>query len=320
MKKIFKTFAVLAAVAALGFGFVSCASDDDNGGSSGGGNGGGGNGGHSVTLHFDKGIPGNSVIGPQYLKTGEKATRPKDLVYDGYIFDNWYTNKEFTTVFDFDTPITTDKSDVTVYAKWTLDPSYVNNWTLEITVNDSTETVSNDIDAALEKIGAISADSTIKISGMIISDYGDSDNNLRKIEGKIKDIPSSYTYNLDLSGLSIKIRSDISANSYLVDYHFMSGGFNANSLENIKTLKTPKAGSINTYTLSECTAITVTKGTDEFYCGPARNIESFTFEDATGWTYHIYNNADTKGKVSDIEDITAFVKECGCLIDFNHSN
>ena len=45
MKKIFKTLAVLAAVAALGFGFVSCGdSGDDNNGSgspsSGGGNGG----------------------------------------------------------------------------------------------------------------------------------------------------------------------------------------------------------------------------------------------------------------------------------------
>lgn len=320
MKKLFKTLAVLAAVAALGFGFVSCASDDDNGGSSGGGNGGGSTSGHSVTLYFNKGIPGNSGIDPQYLKTGEKATRPKDLVYDGYIFDNWYTDKEFTTVFDFDTPINTDKSDVTVYAKWTLDSSYVNNWTLEITVNGSTETVSNDIDAALEKIGAISADSTIKISGMIIYGDGYSDNNLSKIGDKIKDIPSSYTYNLDLSGLSIKKRNDISANSYLVDYHFVSGGFSANSLKNIKTLKTPKAGSIVTYDLSKCTAITVTKGTESFYCGPARNIESFTFEDATGWTYHIYNNADTEGKVSDIEDITAFVKECGYFIDFNHSN
>lgn len=54
MKKIFKTLAVLAAVAALGFGFVSCGdSGDDNNGSgspsSGGGNGGGGNSTTAVT-------------------------------------------------------------------------------------------------------------------------------------------------------------------------------------------------------------------------------------------------------------------------------
>lgn len=54
MKKIFKTLAVLAAVAALGFGFVSCGdSGDDNNGSgspsSGGGNGGGGNSGYIGT-------------------------------------------------------------------------------------------------------------------------------------------------------------------------------------------------------------------------------------------------------------------------------
>ena len=54
MKKLFKTLAVLAAVAALGFGFVSCGdSGDDNNGSgspsSGGENGGGGNSTTAVT-------------------------------------------------------------------------------------------------------------------------------------------------------------------------------------------------------------------------------------------------------------------------------
>lgn len=53
MKKIFKTFAVLAAVAALGFSFVSCKNNDDDNGSgspsSGGGNGGGGNSTTAVT-------------------------------------------------------------------------------------------------------------------------------------------------------------------------------------------------------------------------------------------------------------------------------
>lgn len=34
MKKFLKTLAVFAAVAALGFGFASCADDDDDGGSS----------------------------------------------------------------------------------------------------------------------------------------------------------------------------------------------------------------------------------------------------------------------------------------------
>ena len=40
MKKFLKTLAVFAAVAALGFGFASCADDDDgSGGSSGGSSG-----------------------------------------------------------------------------------------------------------------------------------------------------------------------------------------------------------------------------------------------------------------------------------------
>ncbi|MBP3771287.1 MAG: hypothetical protein J6I53_01180 [Treponema sp.] len=49
MKKLLKTFVALAAVAALGFSFVSCKNNDDDSGSSGGGNGGGGNGGNSTT-------------------------------------------------------------------------------------------------------------------------------------------------------------------------------------------------------------------------------------------------------------------------------
>ena len=36
--------------------------------------------------------------------------------YDGWVFDGWYTDEEYTTKFDFDTPVT---EDITLYAKWT---------------------------------------------------------------------------------------------------------------------------------------------------------------------------------------------------------
>ena len=91
MKKIFKTLAVLAAVAALGFGFVSCGdSGDDNNGSgstsSGGGNGGGGNSTTAVTKETiaPKNFKVEQVEGQNKLKfTWEAGTVEADysLIY-----------------------------------------------------------------------------------------------------------------------------------------------------------------------------------------------------------------------------------------------
>lgn len=92
MKKIFKTLAVLAAVAALGFGFVSCGdSGDDNNGSgspsSGGGNGGGGNSTTAVTKESiaPKNFKVEQVEGQNKLKfTWEAGT----VVAYGYTLTN----------------------------------------------------------------------------------------------------------------------------------------------------------------------------------------------------------------------------------------
>lgn len=50
------------------------------------------------------------------VKRNTPVDKPADPVDNGYTFGGWYTDKDCTTAFDFDTPIT---ADTTLYAKWT---------------------------------------------------------------------------------------------------------------------------------------------------------------------------------------------------------
>ena len=53
---------------------------------------------------------------PQVIKSGEKAEKPADPVKDFYIFDNWYTDTNYTNVFDFNQAINDETS---VFASFT---------------------------------------------------------------------------------------------------------------------------------------------------------------------------------------------------------
>ena len=50
------------------------------------------------------------------VKRNTPVDKPADPVDNGYTFHGWYTDKDCTTAFDFNTPIT---ADTTLYAKWT---------------------------------------------------------------------------------------------------------------------------------------------------------------------------------------------------------
>ena len=50
------------------------------------------------------------------VKRNTPVDKPADPVDKGYTFHGWYTDKDCTAAFDFDTPIT---ADTTLYAKWT---------------------------------------------------------------------------------------------------------------------------------------------------------------------------------------------------------
>lgn len=67
----------------------------------------------SFTVTFDS--KGGSAIESQKVDYNEMAAEPPVPVREGYIFGGWYIDKDYNTVYDFDTAVT---SNLTLYAKW----------------------------------------------------------------------------------------------------------------------------------------------------------------------------------------------------------
>ncbi|HBD93014.1 MAG TPA: hypothetical protein DC057_02450, partial [Spirochaetia bacterium] len=67
----------------------------------------------TVSFNTDSG----SAVASQSIAENSKATRPAtNPTKSGYTFDNWYADSGKTTVYDFNTAVTSAK---TIYAKWT---------------------------------------------------------------------------------------------------------------------------------------------------------------------------------------------------------
>ena len=70
-------------------------------------------------------VPANQVV-----KKNTRATEPEAPTLEGYVFDGWYTDAEYTAEYKFSALV---KEDVTLYAKWTKALSLtVNNGTAKI--------------------------------------------------------------------------------------------------------------------------------------------------------------------------------------------
>lgn len=77
--------------------------------------GGGGGGGVAIyTVKFD--TQGGSEISSLSVTSGNTIEKPSDPEREGYTFAGWYTDKECTAEFDFETKTT---KSITLYAKWT---------------------------------------------------------------------------------------------------------------------------------------------------------------------------------------------------------
>jgi len=68
----------------------------------------------TYTVSFN--VDGGSAVASQTVEEGLSATQPANPTKEGYTFDGWYADQNFTTEFDFNTAIT---EDTVVYAKWT---------------------------------------------------------------------------------------------------------------------------------------------------------------------------------------------------------
>ena len=82
-----------------------------------GGSFGGGGGGISVTRYtvtFD--TQGGSEIDSVRVTRNSTVAKPEEPTREGYIFEGWYTDKECSEAYDFDTKVT---KNITLYAKWT---------------------------------------------------------------------------------------------------------------------------------------------------------------------------------------------------------
>ena len=74
---------------------------------------------YSVTYETD----GGSKINNSLVTYGVKITQPADPAKEGFVFNGWFVDKDFTTAFDFNKTIT---DNVTIYAKWVVDDNAEN--------------------------------------------------------------------------------------------------------------------------------------------------------------------------------------------------
>ena len=70
---------------------------------------------NTYTVTFDS-LDGSSVP-QQTVNHGDKATEPTEPTKIGFAFDGWYTDKDCTSIYDFNIPVT---DSFTLYAKWQI--------------------------------------------------------------------------------------------------------------------------------------------------------------------------------------------------------
>lgn len=108
---------------------------------------------------------GGSKIGNVYAKKGFVASAPtEDPIFEGAIFDGWYTDISCTTPFDFNSPV---NESVVLYAGWDVsDPSSVilNDGTYRYKISDdkSYVIVSSYVSGSIEEGDAIELPATVQ--------------------------------------------------------------------------------------------------------------------------------------------------------------
>jgi uncharacterized repeat protein (TIGR02543 family) len=142
-----------------------------------------------------------TTIASQDVLDGAKVTRPPtNPTKPNLVFDNWYANSDVTTLYDFNTPIT---SNLTLYAKWvsTINVHYLNIQTAATASPPTTNYGQPETEAALTNLRGGKGDVSASISPPTITGY------------RLEDDPDKWdqfydTYRSSIPTLSL---SDISA-------------------------------------------------------------------------------------------------------------
>lgn len=71
------------------------------------------------TVSFES--DGGTVIDSLIQVVGTAVSAPTDPVKKGYIFEGWYIDQDYTTLYDFDNP---QSNNITLYAKWVFDETF----------------------------------------------------------------------------------------------------------------------------------------------------------------------------------------------------
>ena len=87
----------------------------------------------SVTFNTN----GGTAIDAQVIVSGGTAAKPENPTKQGYTFENWYSDEDLTSAFDFSSAIT---ANTTVYAKWTVISYTITYANVENATNPNAET------------------------------------------------------------------------------------------------------------------------------------------------------------------------------------
>lgn len=162
------------------------------------------------TLTFD--TMGGSKIAPETVRHGLTVAKPADPVYGGFLFDGWYTDKTFRTLYNFASPLTTD---TTVYAKWlpiTLPGTTVKKTAPKLNTSDHFAYVQGYPDGTVKPAGNITRAETAAILFRLMDDA--SRKTYYSTKSGFRDVASGSWYNTYVATLNNAGVITDSANGY----------------------------------------------------------------------------------------------------------